>query len=480
MRKIIIILAIFLPLKGLAQMDSIKAQYKAAFDQFRQEIGLEHKTFLSRNDSLFHLFLKDSWKSFSIFKKELDVKPKPVSQPVVPDSLIMQSRPTEIFPTDQHNSSFINSIENLEIKTPNETDFMGTFETSFDFYGSMHRVYAPGMLPFSFQLSGPNIEAYYAQTASLKGITFLVSQLLEIKKKLRLNDWGYYKLTGSISEGLSPEKPEQQLFHWILLLKSGYNAKIGYSGNNAYVLMPSRQEVYNLPSVRIGDSTYYIFDNSTSFTPSDRIIIHQADFPGNSSFSMEIGEIPAFIRKTTTKEIITGNQTVNISLDAILLNFMNDYPLCDMSVYFSAPLSSIAGESLDKILEFRLKGKTVKQKVAYLLEFIQRSFPYMNDMEQFGGERYLFPDEVLHYPGSDCEDRAILFTRLVRRYTSLSCIGLDFPGHVSAAVCVEGEGDFLFVDGRKYLICDPTWLNAPVGYLPEEYKKMKPKIIRFE
>jgi hypothetical protein len=64
----------------------------------------------------------------------------------------------------------------------------------------------------------------------------------------------------------------------------------------------------------------------------------------------------------------------------------------------------------------------------------------------------------------------------------LKCIALDYPGHVNAAVSLKGSihGTFITVDGTKYFVCDPTYINAPIGYLPDEYKGIKPKVITFE
>ena len=49
-------------------------------------------------------------------------------------------------------------------------------------------------------------------------------------------------------------------------------------------------------------------------------------------------------------------------------------------------------------------------------------------------------------------------------------LGLDvaliyYPGHLATAVCFDGEvkGDAMTVDGRRFTVCDPTYIGAPVG-----------------
>ncbi|MEI7527079.1 MAG: hypothetical protein WCJ95_22205, partial [Mariniphaga sp.] len=165
-----------------------------------------------------------------------------------------------------------------------------------------------------------------------------------------------------------------------------------------------------------------------------------------------------------------------------LIDYYRDYPVCELKVYFSTPLSKDLLNSLDDYFARLFSGMADAQKVATLLEFVQKAFPYQTDKEQFGREKYFFPDELFFYPFSDCEDRAVLFTRLVQHFTNLKCVGLDYPGHVNTAVCFQEEtrGDYLTIKGLKYIVCDPTYINAPIGYLPKEFIGKPPKIITFD
>jgi hypothetical protein len=113
--------------------------------------------------------------------------------------------------------------------------------------------------------------------------------------------------------------------------------------------------------------------------------------------------------------------------------------------------------------------------------FIQSTIDYATDEEQFGKERYLYAEESLYYPKNDCEDRTIFLSFLVKRYTGLDNIALDFPGHVALAVNLPnaGNGNFIHYKGSRYLICDPTYINAKSGMIPDQYKTMKAKIVTY-
>lgn len=114
-----------------------------------------------------------------------------------------------------------------------------------------------------------------------------------------------------------------------------------------------------------------------------------------------------------------------------------------------------------------------------LLDLVQRGIPYKHDLQQFREENYLFADETLFYPFADCEDRAVLFARLVKHYTGLDVVGLDYPDHVSAAVKLneDNPGDYILVNDQRYYICDPTYIGAKPGMAMECMKNERPVVI---
>ena len=49
----------------------------------------------------------------------------------------------------------------------------------------------------------------------------------------------------------------------------------------------------------------------------------------------------------------------------------------------------------------------------------------------------MIPDEVLHYPVSDCEDRSALYFALVRDLLNLPVVAIAYNDHLSVAVALE-------------------------------------------
>ena len=124
---------------------------------------------------------------------------------------------------------------------------------------------------------------------------------------------------------------------------------------------------------------------------------------------------------------------------------------------------------------------TEQQAVNFLLRFVQTSLKYETDEQQFGEENYLFPEETLFYPYSDCEDRAVLFAWLVRSLLKLDVVGLDYPGHVAAAVNFSEKvtGASINYQGKRYVVTDPTYINAGAGMVMPGYQQYEPRIISY-
>ena len=118
-----------------------------------------------------------------------------------------------------------------------------------------------------------------------------------------------------------------------------------------------------------------------------------------------------------------------------------------------------------------------EEAVDFLLTFVQKSFSYKTDNDQFGRERYLFVEESLNFPYNDCEDRSVLFAWMVRELLGVKVIGLLYPGHMTTAVAlkhVKPEYSTVTYQGNQYVIADPTYIGASLGMPMPSYARLKP------
>ena len=175
----------------------------------------------------------------------------------------------------------------------------------------------------------------------------------------------------------------------------------------------------------------------------------------------------------TIKSGLYPNVTATLKINQNLISFYNTYPtsivddniMTKWSIYANTPLAKDVKEQLYSQLKPVINDKTQLEAVNILLNWVQTGFEYEYDDKVWDGDRVFFAEESLNYPFCDCEDRSILFTRLVRDFLGLKCILVFYPGHLAAAVHFTEavNGDYIQLNGQKYIICDPTYINAPIG-----------------
>lgn len=267
-----------------------------------------------------------------------------------------------------------------------------------------------------------------------------------------------------------------------ILTQSGYKVRIARVGNKLVLLLPSKDTIYQYPYLNISGVNYYLVDSSLGQTS---LSVFNREFPKEQDFSLRIVEQPAFpINAVASRHLqskLDKELAANVSVNKGLIAFYEDYPLSsNWDIYSNASLSKSAKEQLYPILKKSITGKTSPAVANILLHFVQTAFEYATDDEQFGRERPLFADETLFYPYSDCEDRAILYSILVRELLGLDVVLLHYPGHLATAVCFDTDvyGDYMLIDGKRYVVCDPTYINADIGQAMPQFKQTAANVIK--
>ena len=162
-----------------------------------------------------------------------------------------------------------------------------------------------------------------------------------------------------------------------------------------------------------------------------------------------------------------------VSVNKNLIDFYETYPTSSLgenfmtrwSMYANTPLDASLKEQLYPVLREELKGYSELEAVERLLNWVQTGFVYEYDEQVWGHDRAFFAEETLYYPSCDCEDRSILLSRLVRDLLGLKTVLVYYPGHLALAVRFNEDvkGDFLTLNGNRFVVCDPTYINARVG-----------------
>lgn len=319
----------------------------------------------------------------------------------------------------------------------------------------------------------------------------LVAQLEAVRGESELNDWGYLCLVRSVSRELFPGRDDEAvLASWFLLAKSGYLARVAYDPRRIHLLIPSAQILYGASYLQLEGVRYYeVFAAEPGAEGGDdRLYTYDGAYPeARRSLDLRLKRLPRGAGPAEERKLRFewhGQvHALSVRVEPALVEFLRSYPQTVPSVYFGADADPDSGDSLAGALKPLVAGKPNREAVGLLLRFVQTAFAYQTDAEQFGTERWLFVPETLHYPHSDCEDRSILFAWLVRRLLGLEVVGLDFPGHVATAVDFGDEevpGTFVRYRGRRYVVCDPTYVNADPGMAMPRFKGTRPEVVPIE
>ncbi|MCQ2069418.1 MAG: hypothetical protein MJY68_10090 [Bacteroidaceae bacterium] len=344
---------------------------------------------------------------------------------------------------------------------------------SFTFYGT------EGIIRFDDNnkalLNGSkegDVSRFWKELSS-KNYDNILADCLNQKTEMDLCDWAYFKMTETVSEKIYGKTNEAVVLHFWLLSQSGFKARLGCDNGNIHLLLHTNEMIFNKPYWNLNDGLYFLLDGSSV----EKMSVMSMSFPETNALRLSIKNQNRFRSNDSEPRVLTSKNNPDVSAKVICnynyLAFMNDYPISaiegsddtDLMKYVYTPLSQSAKDELYPALRQKIEGKNEEETANILLDFVQTAFAYKTDNEVWGLERPFFPEETLYYPYCDCEDRAILFCRLVTDLMGLKTALVSYPGHVAAAVQFDSEipGDYFNVNGTRFLICDPTYINAPIG-----------------
>lgn len=473
--------------------DDFKHQLENNFHTFKDSKKKEFEDYRNRINHEFAQFMRQAWNRYEP-EPPIPASPKPEpAEPVLADldgapsdnalplaELIpivdVPEPPMPLLPISEGNSPEID-IAPVAVSDPIHK---GIF---FDYYGNSY------FLPFnkSIKISLRSVDENSVSDAwavlSVEVTAEFIRQCIELREMLSLPDWGYLLLVGKISCALCPNNHnEATLLQMFILTQSGYKMRIARQDNDLVLLMPCRELIYNYSYIPKDGINYYVINHSGK---NGSFYVFECEFPNEQLFSLSVRRQPLLNVCSTQPRRFAMDSPVKIELDVAvnqnLIDFYNDYPLSsNWSINANASLSEEVKEQLYPVLIDAISGMSRKDAANILLRFVQTVFKYQTDDVQFGIERSLFPDETFYYSYSDCEDRAILYSVLVRELLGFDAVLVAYPNHLATAVLFDEEvsGDYFEIDSKRYIVCDPTYINADIGMAMKEYKDVKAEIIR--
>ena len=473
------------------------AQNLDEFEQWKKREREKFQRFKDERDKAFTDFLKQRWHQMQLMRGlVLDDKPKPVKTPVYIPPVDTQEEPTpddskiiEDIPIPSPPPKPTPDVQPDLKKKPVPETRKDSKTLNFTFFGASLTIdYDDGLkAPLSHEINKEAISTFWDALSS-SNYDDCITQTQYYKEQMKLNDWGYCLLLHKIGENIyQGNQNPSYLFVWFMLSKSDYVAKIGYNQDKVYLLLPSVNTLYGAPYFTYGNDSnrYYVVSlNSKSKPNVETIHTYDGTYPGaNKGINLTLDSPPNIGNMVSTKTLKFNykgkNYALSVKFDKNAVDFFEGYPQTNLEIYFDAPLSPEASLSLLTGLKPIIAGKSEVEAVNILLRFAQTAFAYKIDDEQFGREKFLFPEECIFYHYSDCEDRSVLFAYLVRNLIGLEVVWLDFPGHIATAVRFNTDvnGDSVMYQNQKYIICDPTYINANAGMCMPKFKNTTLSVI---
>jgi len=461
-----------------AQYDSISQRNQKIFDDFKSQINNDFIQFQSKNDSIFYIFLNKKWEEFTLFRDELQTSIKPKKQPVSAEQAPIEM---QIFYEDIIDKSKANTHKIYNDKPQGYQKAKRVSEQDLSFHGIQYNIEMPPLSTKEDYHTEKGVAKFYKNLCLTNGIETIADELAEIRKEYSLNDWAFFDLLQNTAKHHYHDENEQVLFVWYFLLQADYQVKIGYNQDSLYLLLAFTSPVYYRPYLWVNQQKYYIFNTkqTNDLESIKTYAIHHVK--QQKTISLLSAQLPQFPQITNKKNLKFQGKTIELSYDQSLCDFYSNYPSTEMAVYLMKPLSDIARKRFMNILAPQIINMTDQEKINFLLNFIQFSFPYKSDIEQFSQEKYMFAEETLAYPYTDCEDRVILLDKLVKEFTDLKTIVLLYPDHVVLGVQYQAmkQGAYIQYKGNNYYIADPTYLGAKFGMLMSEFVDKKAQILTY-
>ncbi len=463
-------------------------------DWLNREIDA-YESYQGKLDRQFINQLNKSWKEYRLSTIPKSIKePKPTIFPTAPlPKIVVRSPDDEPVKKVKIVSSTLSPPKEVVRPTPRPTtsvipqkqQLKKKFKT--DFYGDMLSFsYDPAAIKrFRIGKIDKKSISRYWNSISKTNHPELIKEIKHYKKQLILNDWGTIRLVSRIAETLYPSRRnEQRLFIWFTLNKLELNARVGFNDQGVHLMIAANSILYGKPYYTYNNVKFYVIHSQGGEKSRPSLYSYDAKFPGEtSSIKLSLTELPNIKNRIQSKKLgfnFNGKEyDFSVDYNDNLSKFFNDYPLTEFSVYFSSPISNELNSTLLENISESIKEMSETDALNFILRFVQTAFRYKTDEEQFGEEKYFFAEELFIHKYSDCEDRSVLFSYLVRKLLGKEMVALKYPGHLATAIHIseEAKGEFVKYRGKKYTIADPTYENASIGMVMPRFKNSSPEVI---
>ena len=470
---------------------SFAQDFDEIYSSFRQQAKEEYNNFRRQCNKEYAEFMEQTWRQFhGLLPKAPPIKDKPVppmpydgGEEEIKDKQLPYVDIVPIVPPTPQPKP----VEPIK-EQPQPVDE----RFAFRFYGTEGKVRLGNDMRFTLSgTSETDVADAWRRLSGERKLDNVIRDCLELRIRHGLCDWAYLQMLQELgNQFCGADTNEATMLTAYLYCQSGYKMRLGRGkSRRLYLMVASRHSIYGIPYFQIEGEDFYPLD-----CEENGLYICEATFPKEQPLSLwitqetKLADRPSDVR--TLKAERYPQVTATIRENRNLIDFYNSYPTSQVgenfmtrwAMYANTPLAQGVKEALYPSLRNAIQGKSPHEAADMLLNFVQTAFVYEYDDKVWGNDRAFFAEETLYYPYADCEDRSILFSRLVRDLLGLKVVLVYYPGHLATAVHFTDQvsGDYILLNGQRFTVCDPTYIDAPVGATMPDMDNSGAKIILLE
>ena len=435
-------------------------------------------------DENFAEAIKSNWDKFPVVPGVRVSKTRKFDAPpqfIFDETIDHSSRFLPCYSSDQKEEESKEFSANLPRLRKPEYTTSNPQKLSIKFYGNNIAITYDKLLtlPVKKLLSSETIADYWNKF-SVGNSQHLINQLMTYKDRLGMNEWGYFLLVKYCSNALYPkDESGGTLLTWALMVRSGYDVKIGYNQLGNSILYRTASKIFGVPKVIINQLEYYIDQPISAFPITSYTPVHSG---ATGSIHLMINQSLNFQGEVLVKKFQfpwdKKAYEFNLKYNPEVIRFLEEYPQTDPFICFNAPFTALSKESLWKQIKPVLAGMRSEEGAAFLQQFVQKSFSYCSFNDMYGYDRFMFPEELLFKDQSNDKGKSLLFAWMITNLLGQKAALVEFPGFYSVAISLGQlmDGDNYLVDGKSFTIADPTFNNAPLGLVMKDFYPLKPLV----
>lgn len=351
-------------------------------------------------------------------------------------------------------------------------------QTDFNFYGNTVIVhFDEGLKSISIPDKGLTLKTLNNKLSEMDklGLKNTIDELYLKGQSFSLDGLGFLQLLKKFTQFAFPNQnfTFKKTVVWYGLRYKKFDAII--LGNEDYFNLFIQTDFEADSGFRITEDGKQYISATSEKLKSNRIQIFKPEIfkdSANNPVDFDPFNTPKLGNTTGTKTRVFeyNNRTYifNGKYNKNLVDYLNELPGFKIGSYmYNFQPSEAAESSINDSMQVWLADKGYREKLDFLLNFVQMAFPYKADTDYRPREKRNFVEQTISDEFTDCEDKAAMFCYLAQKYLFAETVLLYSKQKIHVCCAIElpqnSPGYTFKRDGSPYLVCEPAYQGYKAG-----------------